>query len=146
VRELALVKEVKRNYVLLSKNRTEACGSCALKDSCSATGTASKEIEIKAIKNNIDVAPGDYVEIEVPNFSASKLALLLYGIPLAVFIATLLFMIGLDFSELLSLLTAFSSMAVFYIGLSIYDRKNREKLMPIIIRKVSIKDVFTKIK
>ncbi|HHF08490.1 MAG TPA: Fis family transcriptional regulator, partial [Kosmotoga arenicorallina] len=91
-------------------------------------------------------APGDYVEIEVPNFSASKLALLLYGIPLAVFIATLLFMIGLDFSELLSLLTAFSSMAVFYIGLSIYDRKNREKLMPIIIRKVSIKDVFTTIK
>ncbi|OAA28022.1 hypothetical protein AT15_04885 [Kosmotoga arenicorallina S304] len=142
MKELALVKEIRKDYVLLSKNRTEACGSCALKDSCSTTGTVARKIEIRALKNNVNIAPGDYVEIEVPNFSVSKLAFLLYGIPLAVFIATLLFMIGLNFSELLSVLTAFGFMSLFYAGLALYDRRSRRKLMPIIIRKVSIKDVF----
>lgn len=142
MKELALVKEIRKDYVLLSKNRTEACGSCALKDSCSTTGTATMEIEIKALKNDVNIAPGDYVEIEVPNFSVSRLAFLLYGIPLAVFIVSLLIMIALSFSELLSVLTAFAFMALFYTGLALYDRRNRKKLMPIIIRKVSMKDVF----
>ncbi|AKI97931.1 SoxR reducing system RseC family protein [Kosmotoga pacifica] len=144
MREFAVVKDIKEDYVLLRKDRAEACASCSIKESCSA-GVTSQEMEIKALKNGVNVSPGDFVEIEVPNFSATKLALLLYGIPLTVFITVLLVMVSLEFSEPISALAAFVAMVAFYAGLSFYDKKNRKKLMPLIIRKVSAKDVFTKI-
>jgi sigma-E factor negative regulatory protein RseC len=63
MRELAIVKELKRDTVLLEKARTQACSSCGSKNSCSVS-QSDKIVTIRALRNDVEVEPGDTVEIE----------------------------------------------------------------------------------
>lgn len=135
--EQAVVKKVEHEYAILTKSREEACAMCAAKNMCSvSSSTAGRTMTIRAMKNGIDVKPGDIVEIEVPNFSATKLSFLLYGLPLIAFIATMMGLVSLGASEGFAVIVGLLAVAGVYLLLSIYDKKNREKLMPRIIRKV----------
>ncbi len=141
MRELAIVKELKRDTVLLEKARTQACSSCGSKNSCSVS-QGDKIVTIQALRNDIEVEPGDTVEIETGKLSATRVAMIVYGIPLIVFLAVLIVVNTFLKSEGLAVGLAFASIAVVYGIISIYDRRNRQKLMPRIIRKVVLPDGF----
>jgi len=141
MRELAIVKELKRDTVLLEKARTQACSSCGSKNSCSVS-QSDKIVTIQALRNDVDVEPGDTVEIETGKLSATRVAMIVYGIPLVVFLAVLIVVNTFLKSEGLAVGLAFASVAVVYGIISIYDRRNRQKLMPRIIRKVVLPDGF----
>lgn len=141
MRELAIVKELKRDTVLLEKARTQACSSCGSKNSCSVS-QGDKIVTIQALRNDIEVEPGDTVEIETGKLSATRVAMIVYGIPLVVFLTVLIVINTFLKSEGLAVGLAFASVAVVYGIISIYDRRNRQKLMPRIIRKVVLPDGF----
>ncbi|HNS66507.1 MAG TPA: SoxR reducing system RseC family protein [Mesotoga infera] len=141
MRELAIVKELKRDTVLLEKARTQACASCGSKNSCSVS-QGDKIVTIQALRNDIEVEPGDTVEIETGKLSATRVAMIVYGIPLIVFLAVLIVVNTFLKSEGLAVGLAFASIAVVYGIISIYDRRNRQKLMPRIVRKVVLPDGF----
>ncbi|MFW6119754.1 MAG: SoxR reducing system RseC family protein [Petrotogales bacterium] len=141
MRETATVVNVKEDIVILSKMRSEACKSCPVNKTCSST-SGSREIKIKAKKGNIKLRPGDLVEIEVKNYSATQVALLLYGIPLAVFIGILVILYYVGAPDSYSLISSFAGMGIVYFLIYRYDKKNREKIMPTVIRKVNYSDVL----
>jgi sigma-E factor negative regulatory protein RseC len=141
MRETATVVSVKDDIAILTKIRSEACKACPVKGTCSSA-SGSREIRIKARKGDIELKPGDLVEIEVKNFSATKVAMLLYGIPLAVFIGILVIMHYLGASDNYSLLTSFVGLSITYFMIYRYDKKNREKIMPVVVKKVNYSDVL----
>ncbi|TYB92322.1 MAG: SoxR reducing system RseC family protein [Kosmotoga sp.] len=141
MRETATVVSVRENIAILTKIRTEACKACPVKETCSSA-SGSREIKIKARKGEIDLKPGDLVEIEVKNFSATKVAMLLYGIPLAIFIGILIVMYYAGVPDNYSLITSFGGLGITYFLIYRYDKKNREKIMPTVIRKVNYSDVL----
>ncbi len=141
MRELAVVKELEGDIVLLEKARTEACSTCGSKNGCSVS-LSEKKVTIKAMKNGVEVHSGDTVEIDTGNVSATRVSMIVYGIPLAVFLVTLIAINTILGSEVLALGAAFASIVVVYALIALYDKKNREKLMPKIIRKVELPDGF----
>ena len=94
------------------------------------------------MRNDVEVEPGDTVEIETGKLSATRVAMIVYGIPLVVFLTVLIVINTFLKSEGLAVGLAFASVAVVYGIISIYDRRNRQKLMPRIIRKVVLPDGF----
>jgi len=82
------------------------------------------------------------VEIETGKLTATRVAMIVYGIPLAAFLTTLIVFSSILKSEGLAVGLAFVSIVVAYGFIGIYDRKNRERLMPRIIRKVDLPDGF----
>lgn len=141
MRELAVVKELGKDSVLLEKARTQACASCDSKSSCSISLT-DKVVTIRALRNGVDVEPGDAVEIETGKLTATRVSVILYGIPLAVFLTVLIGLNTLLSSEGLAVGLAFLSLVGVYAAIAVYDKRNREKLMPRILRKVELPDGF----
>jgi sigma-E factor negative regulatory protein RseC len=68
--------------------------------------------------------------------------MLLYGIPLAVFIGILVIMHYSGASDNYSLLTSFVGLGTTYFMIYRYDKKNREKIMPVVVKKVNYSDVL----
>ena len=141
MRELAVVKELKGDTVLLEKARTEACSTCGSKSNCGVS-LGDKKVTIKALRNGVEVDPGDTVEIETGKLNATRVSMIVYGIPLVVFLVTLIVTNIILNSEGLALGAAFASIVVVYALIAVYDRRNREKLMPKIIRRVELPDGF----
>lgn len=138
---MAVVRKLTEDIVILEKARTQACSTCGSKNSCNISQD-SKVVTIKALKNGVDVQPGDSVEIETGKLTATRVAMIVYGIPLAAFLTTLIVFSSILKSEGLAVGLAFASIVVAYGFIGIYDRKNRERLMPRIIRKVDLPDGF----
>ena len=140
MKEIATVKEVNGNKVIVQKARLEACSTCSA--NCVGKASGEKIVTMTALRNDVSVDPADTVEIEITDFSATKVAALLYGLPLAVFVTVLLFFSGTGQSVGISALIAFGAMAGVYSLIAVYDRKNRARFMPIILRKVDNDNVF----
>ena len=143
MKETAVVREVADDHVVLEKMRLEACGSCSSRSNCNLI-SSGKTVTMKASRQEFEVNPGDKVEVEVPNMSATKVALIVYGIPLLVFIAVLTLSMLLGMSELIALVFGFLSVVAAFAGVALYDRKNREKLMPVILRRIERADEVRK--
>jgi sigma-E factor negative regulatory protein RseC len=137
MREVAkVVKKNKNGEYRLEKKRNTACGSCPSKNNCYTSKTGDAIMEIEAKSKIDDLNAGDYVLIEIPNVSPTKISFLLYGIPLIIFISLLLILSSIGVSEGYAAIFSLIPMVGFYIGLNIFDRKNREKLKPVIVEKV----------
>ncbi len=135
MKETATVKEVVGDHVVLEKMRVDACSRCSARANCTLLSTG-KAVQIKASRQGIEVEPGDLVEIEVTDMSATRVAFIVYGIPLLVFVTVLVGAILAGFGELVAMLLSFASVIVAFIGVALYDRRNREKLTPVLIRRL----------
>lgn len=143
MRETAVVREVADDHVILEKMRLEACGSCSARPNCNLL-SSGKTVTMRASRQEVEVNPGDKVEVEVPNMSATKVALIVYGIPLLVFVVVLTLLMLLGISEFIALILSFLSVVAAFAGVAFYDRKNREKLMPVLLRRIERADEVTK--
>lgn len=142
MKETAVVREVAGDHVVLEKMRLEACGSCSARSNCNLL-SSGKMVTMKASRQEVEVVPGDKVEVEVPNMSATKVALIVYGIPLLVFVAVLTLSVLLGMSELIALILSFFSVVIAFAGVAFYDRRNRERLMPVLLRRIERADEVT---
>jgi positive regulator of sigma E activity len=96
------------------------CDSCGL---CSAAGAASGKVELRAwVAEGLDVSPGDRVEVEIRLVSAGKAGLLLYGLPLAAFLAASVGVYAATGSENASAVSGFSALAAAFLILFLVER------------------------
>ncbi|WP_129409556.1 SoxR reducing system RseC family protein [Marinitoga lauensis] len=91
MREVFIVNSVDEKKVSLISTRSSSCESCALNGACNLTGSNSERvmgIEIEQFEKTPEI--GDYVIVEIPDFSASKISFIIYGFPLLSFLVFLL--------------------------------------------------------
>jgi len=128
-REKMVVARVDEKTVLLEKRRDSMCGHCPARNICNGE---SQVMRLTVQKGDFNLKVGDLVVVETPAVSGSKLAFIVYTIPLAIFIVTLVALVG-ALGELVSFLTATSAMIVYYLILRVYDRYFRKTFKPHII-------------
>jgi len=128
-REKMVVVGINEETVLLEKRRDSMCGHCPARNICNGE---NQVMQLTVPKGDFDLTVGDLVVVETPAVSGSKLAFIVYTIPLAIFIVTLATLVGV-LGEIGSFLTATSAMIVYYLILRVYDRYFRKTFKPHII-------------
>lgn len=134
MRELMIVEKMDDKYVYLKTNRASECSTCSISGACSLTGTP--DIELKAMKDD-SYLPGEKVLVELPQVPLTKVAMLVYGFPLLVFLILAIVSYGVGLNDLFSFAIAVGGMAISYFILSILDKKKfKDMYLPKIITKV----------
>lgn len=135
MRELMTVDKIDDKYVYLKTNRASECSTCSISGACNLTGTP--DIELKALKEN-SYMPGERVLVELPQVPLTKIAMLVYGFPLIMFLVLAIVSYGFGFSDLISFSLAIAGMAISYFILSILDKKKfKDMYLPKIIKKIN---------
>jgi sigma-E factor negative regulatory protein RseC len=98
--------------------------------------TGTPDIELKAMKDD-SYLPGEKVIVELPQVPLTKVAMLVYGFPLLVFLILAIVSYGVGLNDLFSFAIAVGGMAISYFILSILDKKKfKDMYLPKIITKV----------
>ena len=97
---------------------------------------ANTESEVEAFTNNLSVHEGDTVKLELSEYQGSKVAFILYGIPIIGFITGMLIspyicnFIGIAVSDLARIIGAFSGLFIsLAIIFSLLKKSNNESFM-----------------
>lgn len=136
LKEIMDVIDIDDEYIYLKTLRTDACNSCSIRSGCNLLG-GSKELKLKAKKiEKTEFNIGDKVIVKLPNVPVVKLAFLAYGLPLIVFLTTVIILYSLNFSDLISFIIGLVCTSLTYIFVRIYDKRNvQNKYLPTIIGK-----------
>ena len=135
MRELMIVEKIDEKYVYLKTNRASECSTCSISGACNLTGTP--DIELKALKEESYI-PGQKVLVELPEVPLTKIAMLVYGFPLLMFLVLAIFSYGIGLNDLWSFLIAVGGMGVSYFILSILDKKKfKDMYLPKIVTKIN---------
>lgn len=132
--ELCTVKKIKRGTVYIELTRTEKCDGCKV---CAFNG---KKSVVSPAVCDINVAPGDSVEVEMPTCTAGIASLSVYALPLLfIVIGAAIGLLG-DWRLQISL-----GAAGLVVGLTcawLIDRRYRKKsgILPSVLRVVSQSD------
>lgn len=132
LREIGFVDEVKAGYVTVKVAKKSACGeNCA---SCSG-GCAPGERTLKAL-NTAGAKSGDKVVLELEDTKVFFAAFAVYILPIAVFLAGY-FWAGIFFEqEWVKALAGVLAAVLIFFPLRRFDRKNKEKYMARIVKKL----------
>ncbi len=131
MKELLVVKRVEKSYVYagLAVGK-EGCASCAISGSCSLKGS-QKEIRLEKNSEMLkDVVPGDIIIVDFKSNEA-VLSLIVYGVPLAFFIAGILSGYLLKFDDIYSFLIGIAFAGVSYILLRLVDKKYKIEVVDV---------------
>lgn len=142
IKELGTVVAVKEQDFIVSVVRTSACKSCQARQGCGqAVLSEWGDAQTQQAKNHFKVpragfsaALGDQVELEMHPDTVSRVAVLVYLLPLLMGLLGLLAGHLLAVHELLQLLFFIVSMALGYVFLSRLTLTNSHQLVPQIIR------------
>ena len=122
--ELGVVLKVKEGFAQVRVGRNSACAQCG---KCGMT-EKQKHVDFYA-SDEIGVAVGDTVELDIPEGNSAKLALFAYFVPLAPALALMFLAFGLNWAEWLAAVLFFAGLAVGFAVLSVVDRVRRHKWM-----------------
>ena len=131
--ELGVVLKVKDDFAQVRVGRNSACASCG---KCGMT-QKQKHVDFYA-SDEIGVAVGDTVELDIPEGNSAKLALVAYFVPLAPALALLFLALGLNFSEWIAIVLFFAGLVAGFAVLALIDKARKHKWMatPVITRVV----------
>ena len=93
---------------------------------------ANTQCEVEAFTNNLSLHEGDIVKLELTEFQGSKVALILYGIPIIGFLSGMLLTpficntFGLQISDLARIIGAFTGLLISIIAISIYLKHSKK--------------------
>jgi sigma-E factor negative regulatory protein RseC len=141
MKETAIVETIevkgKKSDFILKKIRPEACHSCNSKVLCGV----KNEFCFKAVNISGEaLKKGDIVEFSLPEISVSRIAFLVYGVPLIIFLIVLFFMIGiLNTNEYIAVSVSLAALFGTYFITAVYDKKifrKSEAALPKIIKKI----------
>lgn len=118
--QIGKVLSVNGEMVNLEVKRMSACGSSC--DSCH--GTCEVKAEYISLPNLVNAKEGDFVEIYSDTGFILKSMMKVYGIPLGLFILSIVGSTYLGVSQLQALMLGISSFAVSFGILKILDKKS----------------------
>jgi sigma-E factor negative regulatory protein RseC len=134
--ETAKIVKVEKSSIIVKMENSSSCSSCAISGSCSLSSNSKTMIpKPKGVEFQI----GDYVEFQMPeHLGATKLSVLLYGIPLIIFIGGTISLLDLTkIGNFLSLGLSLGGAGIYYWLLSRYSKKHSEKFSPYVVRKIN---------
>ncbi len=133
--EIAKVVKVEKNSIIVNVQGTAACSTCPISGACSLSSN-NKTLIPKPKDMEFDV--GDYIEFQMPeHVGATKIAMLLYGIPLVIFIGGAITLIDLTrLGSYLSLAFSLAGAGFYYWLLNRYSKKHSDKFAPYVVRKI----------
>lgn len=136
MKELAEVVAVKGDRITLTTQLKTACSGCSQKSTCGAgilsNIFADRNAEFSVISNT-PVAPGEQVEISLPESQVTGFALLLYGLPIVVLLAlAMLFSAATTLSEGAVIVLAFAGFGLTFLGLRRWFRSRDVKINQLI--------------
>ena len=126
MKEQGIVIEIKNSEAIVEVSPSEACSKC-----CSCGAGRPRKITLPA--GNLKA--GDKVEVEVDTSSMMKVYCLLYGIPLVVFVSTLIVTYYFSNSPIISFVGGIAGTAISCLLAGIYLRR-RSEFIPQICKKI----------
>ena len=93
---------------------------------------ANRESEIEALTNNFSVHEGDTVKLELTEYQGSKIALIIYGIPIICFIIGMLLtpyicnLIKIPITDLARIIGAFSGLFISFAFIFISLKRSKK--------------------
>ena len=93
---------------------------------------ANTQSEIEALTNNLSVHEGDTVNLELSEYQGSKIALIIYGIPIIGFLIGMLItpyicnLIQIPLTDLSRIICAFSGMFISFAVILFYVKKSHK--------------------
>ncbi len=118
------------------------CKACAglIKNS----NVANKEYEIEVLVNNLSIEAGDFVNVELSEFQGSKVAFIIYGIPIVGFLIGMFSapficnIINIPISDLCRIIFAFLGLFLSFIIVFYYQKsKGSDSLCMSITKKIN---------
>ena len=94
---------------------------------------ANTECVIDALTNEFSVHEGDFVKLELTEFQGSKVAFILYGIPILSFLLGMLIapyicsFLGTSTTDLARLVCAFLGLFLSLLAIAIYSKKSHKE-------------------
>ncbi|MGC8544657.1 SoxR reducing system RseC family protein [Athalassotoga sp.] len=133
--EIAKVIKVEKSSIIVNVTSTSSCSECIMAGHCALNSSSQTLIPRP---KDLDVKVGDYVEFETPkNLNATKLSMLLYGIPLIIFIGGTITLINVTkLGNFWSLGISLAGAGIYYWLLSWHSKKHQEKYSPYHVKKV----------
>ncbi len=131
--DLAVVKEYKNGYAFIEIQKTDSCKSCGMNAIC---GKGSKNSRCK-VKTDLDLKPGDVVEIYISAGVKVVSSLIIFIFPILMMIAFyLLAKFVFKFNENFSILSSFTGLLISGIIIYITDKLLTEMVNIVIVNKV----------
>lgn len=124
-----VVKRILDDSIVLERERTSMCGKCPANMLC--TGEAQK-VRLVVEKGDLNLDEGDIVLVETPAISATKTAFLVYTIPTALLLLTVIASVK-KAGELMAFLLGLICVAIYFAVLNFYDKRFRKRFKPRIV-------------
>ncbi|MCQ2286081.1 MAG: SoxR reducing system RseC family protein [Bacteroidales bacterium] len=121
-----VVIAVEPESVLVEMTVSSACSSCHAKSFCSTTDEQRRVVRAQLIGNQ-NIVRGDKVRVFMHESLGKKAILLAYVIPLIILLGTLLGMHYLFENEIISVVIALLTLAVYYFCLKFLSKKISKK-------------------
>jgi len=137
LKEKMMVVRVENDFVVLKSEDEESCHACPLHSICKVD---PERYTLKVPKEKWDVEEGDTVVIKTPRAPASRIALVLYTIPLLIFVSILVVSKSFGLSDLFSFLFSLLGLAVYYTITRAVDTKLKKKFSPKIVEVLKQED------
>ena len=125
------VVKIEEDEAIIEFESEEACSKCC---SCDMT-KRGRSIRVDADKAR-GLSSGDPVEVEIASTSMMQIYILLYGVPLAVFVGIMLAVYGISRSPVLSFAGAFTATLLTYCLIAVYMKKAKGALPDITVTKI----------
>ncbi len=130
MKEQGTVIEIKGNEAIVEIAPHDKCTKC-----CSCGAGKPRRFTVSG-ENAKGLAVGDRVEVDVATSSMMRVYLLLYGLPLVVFVAAVLLLYAIIGSPLISFTGALTATVAVYFALGFYARKSRGLSPKVTVTKV----------
>ncbi|GAB6189518.1 hypothetical protein JCM30566_12580 [Marinitoga arctica] len=141
MREVFIVNSIDNKKVNLISTRSSSCESCSINGACNLGGGNNERvmgIDVNQFRKIPQI--GDYVVIEIPDFSISKISFIIYGFPLLSFLVFLLisyFITNNDMQAflfgILGLVGAYGVIA--YLDRTVFKKKYKPTVVEILPKK-----------
>ena len=120
-----IVTQISEQYIQVSIVQQSACSSCHAKGMCSAAESKEKIIEVE--NRNYNVREGDTVTLAGDRAIGLRAVLLAFAIPVLLMLVVLLVVNFLGVTEIIAAFIAMGIVTVYYIILSLFKNKIRNK-------------------
>ena len=129
-----IVSHVGRNYVSVTVEVNEACGSCASRKACAMGKNENRDITIYTDEAQ-NYTVGENVTVLAQKRVGIMAVVLCYVVPLIVLMMALILTISLGGSEGVAAMAALLCTAIYYVGLGLFHKRIAKRVTFTITKK-----------
>lgn len=117
-----IIKEIKKEKLLVELSIKSACASCHAKSICSVTETRQRVIEASPLTQE-EFSVGEKVKISMHESVGKKAVLWAYVLPCLILLGSLTILSQLIKNELIVILSTIAMVGIYYLLLWIFSKK-----------------------